>query len=273
MPGYPAIGWSGEAAMNFADVLADAEPIETGFTARVPETWHQGRTAYGGFSSALTLAAAMRVGGELPPLRSAQVSMIAPVFDEVEVRARLLRRGRNAVWVAAEILREGEAAFNASFVFMGPVESSVHVDDRPVPPGLIPLGEARGFVNERGPAFLRNHFDVRFALPKSAAKRPEMCWWVRARERAELDPTVELLLCADALPPGVMSLLTPATPVSTMQWQVNLLTPAPATRDGWWLLRSTGDYAEAGCSSQGMAIWNAEGAPMLAGLQSVALFG
>jgi acyl-CoA thioesterase len=260
--------------MGFAELLDRAEARGGGLALAVPETWHQGRTAYGGFSSALALAAAMRaVGGELPPLRSAQVSMIAPVFGEVEVSARLLRRGRNAVWMAAEIRREGEVAFTASFVFMGPVDSALHLNDRPAPDGLIPLDEARGFVNARGPAFLRNHFDVRFALPRPEEKRPEMCWWVRARERAQLDPMVELLLCADALPPGVMSLLTPATPVSTMQWQVNLLTPAPATRDGWWLLRSVGDYAEQGCSSQRMAIWNADGAPMLAGMQSVALFG
>jgi acyl-CoA thioesterase len=259
--------------MTFAEVLAAAAPRDDGFAVPVPETWHQGRTAYGGFSSALTLAAAMRAGGELPPLRSAQVSMIAPVFGEVEVRARLLRRGRNAVWLAAEILREGSVAFTASFVFMAPVDSALHVNDRPPPEGFIPVEEAREFVNERGPAFLCNHFDVRFALPRSETKRPEMCWWVRARDREELDPMVELVLCADALPPGVMSLLTPATPVSTMQWQVNLLTAAPATRDGWWLLRSRGDYAEHGCSNQRMAIWNADGAPMLAGMQSVALFG
>jgi hypothetical protein len=185
----------------------------------------------------------------------------------------VLRRGRNATWIAAEVLREGEVGFTASFAFMGPVDSALHLNDRPPPPGLIPLDEARGFVNARGPAFLKNHFDVRFALPKAEAKRSEMCWWVRARDREGLDPMVELMLCADALPPGVMSLLTPATPVSTMQWQVNLLTPVPVTRDGWWLLRSTGDYAEQGCSSQRMAIWNADGAPMLAGIQSVALFG
>lgn len=259
--------------MSFASLLAAAEPRAGGFAVRIPEDWHQGRTAYGGFSSALALAAAMRTGSELPPLRSAQVSMIAPVFGEVEVRARLLRRGRNATWMSAEILREGEVAFTASFAFMGPVESALHVNDRPAPEDLIPVAEARAFVNERGPAFLRHHFDVRFALPRSGEKRPEMCWWARARERDGLDPMVELLLCADALPPGVMSLLAPATPVSTMQWQVNLLTPAPATREGWWLLRSTGDYAERGCSSQRMAIWNADGAPMLAGMQSVALFG
>ncbi|MBW8754799.1 MAG: thioesterase family protein [Sphingomonadales bacterium] len=259
--------------MSFPDVLAAAEPRDKGFAVQIPESWHQGRTAYGGFSSALALSAAMRVGGALPPLRSAQVSMVAPVFGEVEVRARVLRRGRNANWLAAEIERGGEVAFTACFVFMGPVESALHINDRPPPADLIALDGARAYVNERGPTFLRHHFDMRFALARGDARGAEMCWWVRARDREGLDPMVELLLCADALPPGVMSLLTPATPVSTMQWQVNLLTPAPRTQDGWWLLRSVGDYAEHGCSSQRMAIWNADGAPVAAGLQSVALFG
>ena len=259
--------------MSFPELLAGAEARDLGFVVNIPEDWHQGRTVYGGFSSALALSAALQIGGELPPLRSAQLSMIAPLFGEVEARARVLRRGRNATWMAAEILRDGEVGFTASFVFMGPVESNLHLNDRPAPADVIPIEDARPFVNERGPAFLRNHFDVRFALPRGEEKRPEMCWWVRARDHETLHPMTNLLLCADGLPPGVMSLLTPATPVSTMHWQVNLLTPAPATQDGWWLLRSTGDYAEKGCSSQRMAIWNADGEPMAAGMQSIALFG
>jgi hypothetical protein len=99
-----------------------------------------------------------------------------------------------------------------------------------------------------------------------------MCWWVRARESLELDAATEVLLTADALPPGVMPLLGASTPVSTMQWQLNLLTPAPAT-EGWWLLRSTGDYAGEGCSSQHMEMWNEAGAPIAFGIQSLALFG
>lgn len=68
-------------------------------------------------------------------------------------------------------------------------------------------------------------------------------------------------------------MLHAGVPVSTMHWQVNLLTAAPATRDGWWLLRSTGDYADHGCSSQRMGLWNSDGQPALAGMQSIALFG
>ena len=100
-----------------------------------------------------------------------------------------------------------------------------------------------------------------------------MCWWVRAGEREGLDPQVEALLVGDGLPPGVMPLLAPGVPVSTMQWQCNLLTPAPSTKDGWWLLRSRGDYAEKGSASQRMDMWNAGGDPVMASMQSVALFG
>ncbi len=259
--------------MDFTQILAAAEPLGDGLRLAIPLDWHQGRTAYGGLSSALALSAAMRVGGELPPLRSAQLAMIAPVAGVVELRARVLRRGRNATWVAAEICGESGIGFSASFVFMGPADSVVHLHDRPVPEDLIALDQAEPLSQERGQSFLRSNFEVRFALPRREQLLAESCWWVRLNERAGLDPMVEALLIGDALPPGVMPLMPRATPVSTMHWQIAMLTPAPATRDGWWLLRSTGDYAEKGCSSQSMAVWNAAGAPVMAGMQSVALFG
>lgn len=258
---------------GFAQVLADARATPAGCTLTVPETWHQGRTAYGGFSSALALSEALRIGGDLPPLRSAQVAMIAPLAGEVEVRAAVQRRGRNATWVSAEISGEKGLGLTASFVFMGPVPSMLAIDDRPVPTGLIPVDEARIFTNERAPAFLRHHFEVRFALPRDEARKSEVCWWIRLREPAGLDPMLALVLGADGLPPAVMPLLSPGVPVSTMQWQVNLLTPAPLTHDGWWLLRSAADHAHQGGSSQRMTAWNSHGEAMLTGTQSVALFG
>lgn len=259
--------------MAFAAVIAAAEPWGEGLRVPVPADWHQGRTAYGGFSAALALEIARRIGGDLPPLRSTQVSMIGPLSGTVELRARELRRGRNAIWIAAEIAGESGVGIAATFVFMGPVESALHLNESTLPATLIAPDDARPFVNERGPAFLRHHFDVRFALPRSAEKRPELCWWVRPRERDGLAPLTQLVLSADALPPAVMPLIAPQVPVSTMQWQLNLLDSVPTTSDGWWLLRSVGDYAEQGCSSQRMEIWNVAGEPMAAGLQSIALFG
>ncbi len=261
--------------MNFAALIAGAEATAEGLALEVPESWHQGRTAYGGFSAALALVAARRAGGEgLAPLRSAQVSMVAPVSGLVEARAMVVRQGRNATWISAEIRSGGALAFLAMFVFMGPVESGVHLNDRTAPANVVPLTEGREIrFNDHSPMFLRNHFESRHAMPPSEGAVPELCRWVRLSDGGPDDVMVELLLVADALPPGVMPLLSARVPVSTMQWQVNLLTPDPVTQDGWWLLRSSGDYAEKGCSSQRMGLWNAAGEPVMAGMQSVALFG
>lgn len=267
--------------MSFAAVLDGCERTADGFTLGIPQTWHQGRTAYGGFSAALALQAAIQVGDDdltpsdkgLPPLRSALVSFVGPLAGEISVSARLLRTGRNAHWLAAEIASEAGVGLTASFVFMRAGANGLALDACPPPEGLIPVAQALPFATgELSPEFLRNHFEVRFALPRRSEKQPDICYWVRPHASAGLEPMTALVLAADALPPGVLSLLSPRARVSSMTWQVNLLTSAPATRDGWWLLRSTADYAGQGCSSQRMAIWNADGAAIASGMQSIALF-
>jgi len=56
------------------------ESLDISNAYQLPDSWLQGRTAYGGLTAALALAAAQQSGSEgLPPLRSAQVSFIAPV--------------------------------------------------------------------------------------------------------------------------------------------------------------------------------------------------
>ena len=84
---------------------------------------------------------------------------------------------------------------------------------------------------------------------------------------------VQLMAVADGLPPAAFKLLGKVqAPVSSLTWIVNLLTPEPATRDGWWLLRARADQARDGCSSQSMAIWNVDGQRVAEGMQSVAIF-
>ena len=261
--------------MTFAEILAAAETTPEGLAASIPENWMQGRTSYGGLSSALALAAAMKVGGEsLPPLRSATVNFVGPLAGAVQARARVLRSGRNATWVSAEVTGEGGAVgLAATCVFMGPVASRLHLNEAPPPAGLIAVEQALPIKPPGGAPGFTQHFERRYALPRSDEPRPEIAWWVRLKDAAGLDPMLALLLTADALPPGVMPLMGGWSPVSSMTWLVNLLTPEPQTRDGWWLLRAAGSYAENGCSSQEMGVWNADGQPIAAGMQSVAIFG
>ena len=45
-------------------------------------------------------------------------------------------------------------------------------------------------------------------------------------------------------------------PISSVNWSFNLLEPAPATRDGWWMSENASQHAAHGYSSERLRLWN-----------------
>lgn len=262
--------------MTFSAVIAGARPLDGGGLAlAITDDWLQGRTGYGGLTAALAYETAKRAGGEgLPPLRSAHVAFVGPLSGDVALRPRVLRRGRNATWITVEIVSGDAVGLTATFVFMGPVESALHHDAVPPPAGHVAPEDAAPVPDTpETPVFFASHMEARHAVPRGGPTRPEVDFWVRVGGHEGIDPMAAILLVADAPPPSVVPMLGRRVPISSMLWQVNVLTPTPATRDGWWLCQSAGDYAERGCSSERLTVWNADGVPMVTGMQSVAIFG
>ena len=255
---------------SLVEILAGATPTDTGFTATIPANWLQGRTAYGGLSSALALHAAQACEPDLPPLRSAQVSFIGPLAGDVTVTATKLRRGRNAAFIQSDITSEAGLGYRAMFVFMASQSSRIDLD-RATPAALQP--PAPGTELYVGPeGFFTGNFE--FLDQKDGLGDAEWLRWARLRDRDGLDPMVELMTIGDALPPAALKLFgKDFVPISSLTWIVNLLTPAPTTTHGWWLLTANSDFARNGCSSQTMAVWNADGVKVAEGMQSVAIFG
>jgi len=246
------------------------QPIEGGWRGTVPDNWLQGRTAYGGFSAALALHAAQMSDTDLPPLRSAQVAFIGPLSGDIMIRATRLRRGRNAAFVQADVESAAGLGLRATFVFMGPIASRVDHHTGTAPAFAVPDADTATYRGHSAVAFSRN-FDLLDRRDDSVGPA-EWLRWVRLRDRDGVHPLVALLAVADCLPPVALKLLGRPAPVSSMTWQLNLLGAAPTTDDGWWLLRSTSDYASAGSSSQAMAIWATDGTPVAEQMQSVAVF-
>ena len=255
---------------SLPEIIAAADPVEGGFAVEIPANWLQGRTAFGGLSSALALHAAQQADIDLPPLRSALVSFVGPLSGRVTVTATVLRRGRNAAFVQADIVSDKGLGYRATFVFMSDQPSRIAHDARTTGTQTPPAADATLYV---GPAdFFTGNFE--FLDVKDGTGPAEWRRWGRLRERAGLDPLVELITMADALPPAAFKLLgKDFVPISSLTWQVNLLAPAPVTTDGWWLLGATTDFAANGCSSQTMRLWTADGTLVAEGMQSVAIFG
>jgi acyl-CoA thioesterase len=233
--------------------------------AVIGEEWSQGRTAYGGVSAAIALAAAKAAFPDLPPLRSAQIAFVGPLLGEVDAKPALLRRGKNSAFVDVTVSGAGGIGLRALFLFMADRDSSLNFRSLPAPDVAFDAATAIDPANF-AEGFLRN-FDV---LPWDRSPGTIRAWR-RLKPRDGLDPEIELLCIADALPPAAMSLIDGWGPISTTTWQLNLLAP-PDTREGWWLLEAVILDARDGSSSQTMTIWNREGAAIATATQSVALF-
>lgn len=257
--------------MSLVDILAAAEMGKDSLTAHVPDTWMQGRTAYGGLTAALALEAARRSQPDLPPLRSAQIAFVGPLAGEVRVETSLLRRGRTAAYIEANVSGEGRLGLRALFVFMTGLGSSIDYADGACP-DVPDFADAAPAMANPDPKFFTSNLEYRHALPIEERHSPDFMRWVRLRDRNGLDPMVELMAIGDALPPAAMALFSKPGPISSMTWMLNLLTPEPVTTDGWWLSRSTADLARDGSSSQTMRMWNADRRPVVTGMQSVAIF-
>ncbi len=255
---------------TLGQILAALEPVDGGYRCVIPDNWLQGRTAYGGLSSALALHVAMASDTDLPPLRSAQVAFVGPLSGAVTITAQRLRRGRNAAFIQADVTSDAGLGLRATFVFMRDQESRVDHAVGVMPDFAAPATDAQGYSHSVV-AFAQN---FEFLDRRDDTLGPaEWLRWVRLKDRDGVNPTVALMAVADCLPPAALKLMGGPAPVSSLTWQINLLTPAPTTTGGWWLLRADSGYARAGSSAQDMAIWNTDGVPIAQQVQSVALFG
>jgi len=238
-----------------------------------PANWLQGRTAYGGLSSALALHVALNhVHEGLPPLKAAQVSFVGPVAGWMRFQAEVLRRGKSVTQIGVDARADDALAVRASFVFGGARSSSIRHNyiKRPDVQGPEAYGSPPSSVPV--PDHFRN-FDVRFvgdSVPVSGSVHPELVAWVRLKQPEGVKPEVAMLALGDCLPPASMACFTEPAPISSMNWSIDF--PVPARASTWLLQRSRSLVGGDGYSFQVMEMWNEQGDLVMVSTQTVAIF-
>lgn len=260
--------------MNYTELLAAIEDAGPDMRrVNVPESWMQGRTAYGGLTAALCLEAAGPLAPELP-LRAVQVAFVGPVSGMVSCKAELLRRGKNAAFVSVRMTGEDGNLAECIATFGAPRPSKLGFADLPAPDVPEPADTSPYFRNHKGPAFAQN-FDLLIAggaPPMSGADRADVSIWMRHKDPAAPLDAVSLLALADAPPPAAMSMFTEPGRISSMTWMAEFLTEDVQTEDRWFLARHTAQTARNGYSSQEMLLWNSRREPIMVGRQTIAVF-
>ncbi len=257
------------------DVLKSATRENCGLRYTVPPGWTQGRTAYGGFTAALLLNAALDRQEGFPPLRSALVNFTGPVSEAPLVRSEVLRQGRNVTTVNTRAEIAGKVAAQGTFSF-GAAQDSHVSQECPAMPSPAPEDTAPFFDAERrAPVAFFDNFEIRLiegAVPFSGASRGYARVWARHRAPEMWERAEGLIAIADLLPPAVFPMFTKPGPNSSMTWICNFLKPRSGTRDGWWMVETDLTAAHEGYSSQVMRMWNTDGDLVVEGMQSVVVF-
>jgi acyl-CoA thioesterase len=244
------------------------------FRVTISDDWLQGRTAYGGLSAALCAETARRAVPDLPPLRSAQFTLIGPASGPLAMSAQVLRRGKSAVFVAVDLVGEAGLATRALFSFGIARTSKLDYTDVKMPT-VKAIGDSESFFGDRPTISFQQHFESRMAggaRPMSPGAEPEYLIWFRHRDAQAREGLVPLIALADAPPPAAMVMFPQPAPISTMTWSMDFLSDAPATTDGWWLVKSRAEAARNGYSPQEMTVWNANGEAVITARQNVAIF-
>jgi acyl-coenzyme A thioesterase PaaI-like protein len=272
---------SEDGLTSFADLLGGMAARPDGALAlHVPADWMQGRTFYGGLSAALCLAGVRRAHPDLPSLRTAMISFVGPAAGDARVRASVLRRGKSATFITADLENDGgesdgAIATRATFCFGAARASALSGNFLPAPDVPSPEAIQPFFPSGAGPAFTR-HFDMlQAAGPRvmSGASEAEIFLWARARDASGTPADVALLAIADAPPPAGIAMMSVPAPISTMSWMVEVLTEDLGAPGDWLLLRSRADFVADGYQAQSMSVWSRDGRPLIAARQTVGIFG
>ncbi len=240
----------------------------------LPETWKQGRTAFGGLTAAFLAAAIQNDQPDLPPLRTMQVNFIGPAIDELRVTSSLLRRGKNNATFRAELDSDAGAGTHGYFTYGVERPLNLTMD--------YPLKEITKRPEELEPYELSGHapnflvnFDRRWVSgPQffTQSNDPDMLIWSRLTDPNAWDKgLIPLIVLADT-PPAAFGSLDSIRALSSMNWNINFLTDDFTTEDGWWLMRSATRFIRDGYSSQLIQIWNSEGRRVMDAMQHIAIF-
>ena len=261
---------------SYNQMMADFLASGPDYVADLPENWKQGRTAFGGITTALLAAAIGNDHPDLPPLRTIQVNFVGPAVDRLSVRHEMLRQGKNNVTFRAELDSELGAGTHGYLTYGVNRTMQNELDyprlDIPVQPE-----DAEPYHTDLkgAPSFISNMDRRHISGPRflDGSDNPDILMWGRLADPESRDKgLLPLLVLADLPPAALTAVREPIRAVSSTNWSLSLLTDDLTTRDGWWLMRSATRFIKDGYSSQLIQVWNSDGRRVMDAMQMQAIF-
>lgn len=245
----------------------------------MPATWSQGRATFGGLATGLLFDRMERAVADSRPMRSMNVSFVAPVEAGVPAlfEVQILREGRSVSQVEGRIIQNGEPRLICIGAFAGDRESIVQVDGEPAPDAK-PVDQCQSlpFIEGVTPGFI-GYIEMRWAygsMPFTGGSGREMGGWMRFREVPKTLTDAHIVALVDAWPAPVLQHFKSAVPASSLSWALDIIHPRPVLKaDDWLLYKASIEQAGDGYCHFNARVWTPRGELLAVSRQTVTVFG
>lgn len=246
----------------------------------IPKGWLQGRTIFGGLSTAMMIHKATAVVNDPSKrLLSSSISFVGPVQEEkpVKITVEILRQGRSVTTVEARVWQDDAVQSILLASFGSERASSIEINqqrtapDYPAPETLFKLPH-----HQLMPQCYQN-FDLAWAegaYPCSGSEQADFGGWFRYHEKigAGLMSTSEFVALLDIWPAGAFSVFKTPAPASSLSWHVTLLDSVNFQRSEWFKYKVFTDHAKHGYATEYAHIWDRNDRLIAISRQTVTLF-
>jgi acyl-CoA thioesterase len=187
-------------------------------TLAVPETWNQGRGAFGGFVTG-AMVHALEASAPDRPLRSLTAELCGPlVAGDAAVELSVLRAGNAVTTTAIRFVQHGEVqAHGVGVLGKQRMRDRDQVVERA--PGLTPWRDVPVAVIDPsfGPSFAQ-HFEMRIVrgLPFAGGVEPIVEGWVQPKRAGTARDAAYLAACIDCYYPCLFAIEKVPRPMATI---------------------------------------------------------
>ncbi len=264
----------------FTDLLASVQSsVAPGrYNATISESWLQGRTAFGGLSSALVAQAMRQQVAPERRLRALSVSFVGPApAGHHQLQLRSLRDGGSVSHMQGELVCNGDVAVAVNAAYGKDRISRIAVDSPPRPAAIKAPQDCLKLPSVEGltPAFTQ-HFEMLLAdghLPLSGGDHPDFAMWLRFAEPTPMTESA-LIALADAPPMPGLNMIQPPGVGSSLSWYLEFPEAVDAAEaiDGWWYLDYRSQAGSHGYFSNHATIWTPSGKAAMFSRQVATVF-
>ena len=253
------------------------EPIsDDTYRWEVPDTWQQGRGAYGGLVLAAMVRAFEASHDEADqPLRTLTAGLTAPVVvGPADIHIEMLRRGNNTASLSGRLIQAGELRAHATALFgrrrvddgdWCELETPVEGDWREAEEATLPTPPAPVFTQ---------HLEYRplTGVPFSGAESREIAGWVRPLEPGGKPDAALLTGMTDAYWPAPVVTFTRPRPIATVSFTMEFLGDFDGLDEGAPVYyRGNSPAARDGYTAEFRELWGADGRLLALNQQTICM--